>query len=67
MIISELHQKAMNFLREKYPNLVDFVGNHFGHGIGLEFRESILMINDKNHQEIQNNMIFMIGVNFTGL
>jgi hypothetical protein len=42
----------MKFLNEKYPNYVDYVGNHFGHGIGLEFRESILFIKEKNYKKI---------------
>ena len=57
----------MTYLKEKYPDLVDNVGSHFGHGIGLEFRESISMINEQNLQIVQDNMTFMIGVNFTGL
>jgi hypothetical protein len=44
--------KSINFLKEKYPNYLDFVGNHFGHGIGLEFRESISIINEKNNNKI---------------
>jgi len=35
--------------------------------MGLEFRESILIINEKNDKEIKENMVFNIGVNFTGL
>jgi nucleosome binding factor SPN SPT16 subunit len=38
-----------------------------GHGIGLEFRESILIINDKNEKLLQENMVFNISLNFTGL
>lgn len=42
----------MSFLKEKHPHMVDYVGNHFGHGIGLEFRESLIIINEKNVQPI---------------
>ena len=36
----------MTYLKEKHPDLTDNVGPHFGHGIGLEFRESISIINE---------------------
>lgn len=67
VLLSDLWQKGMNWLKEKYAHLVDCVGSHFGHGMGLEFRESLLMINEKNHSVVQEGMVFMIGINFTGL
>ena len=65
--LNEVHQKALNFLKEKYPNMVEYLGQNLGHGIGLEFRESVLLINEKNSHVIQKNMVFSVGVNFTGM
>ena len=57
----------MDMVKSKYPKLVDFIGQNFGHGIGMEFRESISIINEKNEHEVQENMVMMVGINLTGL
>ncbi len=49
---SEIYRKTMEFVKAKHERLLDFVGPHFGHGIGLEFRESVSLINEKNDNEI---------------
>ena len=40
----------MNFIKNKYNDYIDNICQTLGHGIGLEFRESILLINDKNEK-----------------
>jgi len=63
----DIYTKTKDMVQNKFPHLVDYLSTHFGHGIGMEFRETISMINDKNEHEVQDNMALIVGVNLTGL
>lgn len=41
--------------------------SNFGYGIGLEFRESALVINDTNERNFEPNMTLLVTCGFKGL
>ena len=65
--LSQVHQKGVEFLKEKAPNLLEKIGQNMGFGIGLEFKESNLLINAKNNREIKKNMVFNVALAFNEL
>ena len=65
--LSQVHQKGVEFLKEKAPNLLEKISQNMGFGIGLEFKESNLLINAKNNREIKKNMVFNLALAFNEL
>ena len=65
--LSQVHQKGVEFLKEKAPILLEKISQSMGFGIGLEFKESNLLINAKNNREIKKNMVFNVALAFNEL
>ena len=65
--ISAVYQKGVDYLKEKAPHLLEKMGANMGFGIGLEFKESNLVINAKNNREIKERMVFNIALSFNEL
>ena len=60
--INVVYEKALNFIKEKNPNLVDSLIGYFGYGIGLEFKESVLLISPKTEKNVEIGMCFNVMV-----
>lgn len=56
--INEVYQIGVSFIKEKIPSIEGSIPAHFGFGMGLEYRESNLLINAKNEREITEGMTF---------
>lgn len=65
--LKTVYENAVNFIKEKVPQLKDKIPTNFGFGIGLEFRESNLYINAKNEKEVEEGMVFNVVVGFDNL
>ncbi|KAF2460299.1 FACT complex subunit-domain-containing protein [Lineolata rhizophorae] len=60
----DVYNKAINFLKSKKPDLVDHFLKNVGHGIGIENRDSTLVLNGKNTRVLRDGMTLCIS---TGL
>ncbi|KAI6182216.1 FACT complex subunit [Aphelenchoides bicaudatus] len=62
-MICEVHKLAVDFIKEKKPDLLKYITTaNFGFGTGIEFREALLLINDKCKQIIKPNMTFVLNL-----
>lgn len=65
--ICDIYQKGAEFLKQKAPHLLEKIGPNMGFGIGLEFKENLLVLNSKNTREIKERMVFNLALAFSGL
>ncbi|KAF9962002.1 FACT complex subunit spt16 [Mortierella alpina] len=62
--IKDVYSRAIDFIRNKRPELEKKFVKNLGFGTGLEFRESSYLLNSKNPKELQRDMIFSVSVGF---
>lgn len=57
-----VHQTASAFLKENDPELVSSLPKSLGFSMGLEFRDSNLLLNDSNSNVFVSDMIFNFSI-----
>ena len=62
--IKDVYLNAKSFLTKKDPKMLSHLPKSLGFAIGLEFRDSLLVLNDKNDNKFTENMIFTLAVGF---
>ncbi|OAQ33302.1 metallopeptidase family M24 protein [Linnemannia elongata AG-77] len=62
--IKDVYNRAIDYIRNKRPELEKKFVKNLGFGTGLEFRESSYLLNSKNTKELQRDMIFSVSVGF---
>ncbi|CAH9083048.1 unnamed protein product [Cuscuta epithymum] len=62
--ISAVYQAALAVVERDAPELVGNLTKTAGTGIGLEFRESGLLLNAKNDKELKAGMVFNVSLGF---
>lgn len=67
IVLSDLYQHIVDFVKGKRPELVDRMTKNFGFVTGIEFRENHLVIGPKTNAQARKNMSFVIAVGFTDL
>ncbi|CAB4485087.1 unnamed protein product [Rhizophagus irregularis] len=65
--LRDVYVKAINFVKNKKPELVSHFVKSLGHGMGIEFRESAYSINAKSTKEFKAGMVFNLSVGFQNL
>uniref|UniRef100_A0A0D9XZ22 FACT complex subunit n=1 Tax=Leersia perrieri TaxID=77586 RepID=A0A0D9XZ22_9ORYZ len=65
--VSDSYQAAVSVVRDKAPELVPFLTKSAGTGIGLEFRETWLSLNEKNDRILKEGMVFNVSLGFQNL
>eukprot|EP00935_MAST-01C_sp_MAST-1C-sp1_P000632 g632.t1 len=67
MKLKQVREKAESFLKSRDQNLVKFLPKDCGFGIGLEFKETSLVLNGKNEQKFKAGMVFNVSCGFQGI
>ncbi|KAF9581674.1 FACT complex subunit spt16 [Lunasporangiospora selenospora] len=67
VIIKDVYSKAIEFIRNKRPDLEKKFVKSIGFATGLEFRESAYLLNAKNTNELQRDMTFSVSIGFQDL
>ncbi|KAG0046982.1 FACT complex subunit spt16 [Gryganskiella cystojenkinii] len=62
--VKDVYNRAIDFIRNKRPELEKKFVKNLGFGTGLEFREGSYLLNGKNNKELQRDMIFSLSVGF---
>ncbi|XP_031631235.1 FACT complex subunit spt16 isoform X2 [Contarinia nasturtii] len=65
--LSDVYEAGMEYAKKEKPHLVDRLVKTFGFVIGIEFRESSLIIGPKCNATAKKNMIFNLTVGLSGL
>ncbi|KAH9842336.1 FACT complex subunit SPT16 [Rhodofomes roseus] len=63
----EVYQHALQYVRDKKPELERHFAKNVGHGIGMEFRDSQYMLSAKNTRKLHAGMVFNLVLGFTDL
>uniref|UniRef100_A0A0A9D3A3 FACT complex subunit n=1 Tax=Arundo donax TaxID=35708 RepID=A0A0A9D3A3_ARUDO len=64
---SASYQAAVSVVRGEAPDLLPFLTKSGGTGIGIEFRETWLSLNEKNNMTLKEGMIFNVSLGFQNL
>lgn len=65
--LNEVYETCVAYAKKEKPELVDNLTKTFGFAMGIEFRESSLIIGPKCNAVIRKNMIFNVYVGLSGL
>jgi nucleosome binding factor SPN SPT16 subunit len=58
----DVYAYALNYIREKHPNLEKNFPKNIGFAMGLEFRDSSYVLNAKNTRRLKSNMVFNLAL-----
>lgn len=67
IVLSDLYQQIVDFVKFEKPEFVDKLTKNFGFVTGIEFREGSLVIGPKTTLKARKNMSFVISVGFSDL
>ncbi|CAG9771670.1 unnamed protein product [Ceutorhynchus assimilis] len=65
--LSAVYETGLAYAKKEKPNLVDNLTKNFGFAIGIEFKESSLMIGPKTHAVLKKGMAFNLNLGLTNL
>lgn len=65
--ISEVYETGVKYVKDEKPEMLDHLTKNFGFAMGIEFRESSLLIGPKTHATIKKGMVFNINVGLANL
>lgn len=65
--LSEVYEAGLAFTKKEKPDLLERLVKTFGFALGIEFRESSLMIGPKCNAMLKKNMVFNVCVGLSGL
>lgn len=65
--LSDVYEAGITYAKKEKPDLVDNLIKTFGSAMGIEFRESSLIIGAKCTAHVKKNMIFNVHVGVSGL
>ncbi|KAG6331187.1 hypothetical protein ID866_7902 [Astraeus odoratus] len=63
----EVYQHALEYIKEKKPELEKHFVKNAGSAIGVEFRDSNYVLSSKNARRLKNNMVFNLSLGFSDL
>jgi len=62
--LKDVYVTAKSFLAEKDASLLTYLPKSLGFATGLEFRDSLYVLNDKNSNKFSDGMVFNLAVGF---
>lgn len=65
--ISAVYEAGIAFVKQEKPNMLEHLTKNFGFAMGIEFRESSLMIGAKTHALLKKGMVFNLHVGLSNL
>ncbi|XP_076655949.1 FACT complex subunit spt16-like isoform X3 [Halictus rubicundus] len=65
--ISDVYEAGVKFVKDEKPNMLDHLTKNFGFAMGIEFRESSLLIGPKTHAVVKKGMVFNVNVGLSNL
>ncbi|CAK9797670.1 FACT complex subunit spt16 [Anthophora quadrimaculata] len=65
--ISEVYETGVKYVKDEKPEMIDHLTKNFGFAMGIEFRESSLLIGPKTHAVVKKGMVFNVNVGLANL
>ncbi|KAJ9113650.1 hypothetical protein QFC22_005958 [Naganishia vaughanmartiniae] len=65
--IKQVHQTAIDYIKQKKPELEEHFVKTLGFGTGIDFRDSSYLVNAKNERTLRENMVFNLSLGFQNL
>jgi len=65
--LNSVYQAVQGHLAKKDSSLAGCLTNNIGFGIGLEFRETVLLINTKNSRKVEAGMTFNVAIGLNNI
>ncbi|KAF8350878.1 FACT complex subunit SPT16 [Amanita rubescens] len=63
----DIYQFALNYVKERQPELEKHLVKNIGFAMGIEFRDSAYLLSAKNSRVVKKDMTFNLGLGFTDL
>lgn len=63
----EVYHRALEYIKDKKPELEKHFVKNLGSAIGVEFRDSTYVLSAKNGRRLKNNMVFNLALGFSDL
>lgn len=63
----DIYKAAQDLIKESNPSLLPYFLKNVGWGTGIEFRDTSLLINEKNQQTLRNGMVLNVVVGFQNI
>ncbi|OLL26729.1 FACT complex subunit spt16 [Neolecta irregularis DAH-3] len=67
VVVKDVFNKAISIIKSRHPELESHFVKNLGAGLGIEFRDSSLVLNAKNNRPLKEGMILNISIGFDGL
>ncbi|XP_063983531.1 FACT complex subunit spt16 isoform X1 [Diachasmimorpha longicaudata] len=65
--ISSVYDTGIKYVKSEKPEMIDHLTKNFGFAMGIEFRESSLLIGPKTHAVAKKGMVFNVNVGLSNL
>lgn len=65
--LSDVYEAGVNYVKKEKPNLIENLTKNFGFAMGIEFKESSLMIAPKTTAVAKKGMVFNVNLGFNNL
>ncbi|KAJ3655182.1 hypothetical protein Zmor_014319 [Zophobas morio] len=65
--LSEVYETGYNYVKKEKPDLTENLTKNFGFAMGIEFKESSLIIGPKTNSVAKKGMVFNINMGFSNL
>ncbi|BFZ61011.1 FACT complex subunit spt16 [Saitoella coloradoensis] len=66
-VIKDIYNKALGLIKSKAPELEPHFPKNIGCGIGIEFRDTSLLLNGKNNRTLKDGMTLNLSIGFENL
>ncbi|CAH6722224.1 FACT complex subunit Spt16p [[Candida] jaroonii] len=66
-IAKDVYEEATKFITKENPSILDNFTRNCGWLMGIEFRDSTLILNSKNERKLANGQIFSLTIGFSDL
>ncbi|XP_018348110.1 PREDICTED: FACT complex subunit spt16 isoform X3 [Trachymyrmex septentrionalis] len=65
--ISEVYEAGIKFVKDEKPEMLNHLTKNFGFAMGIEFKESSLLLGPKIHAIAKKGMVFNVNVGLSNL
>lgn len=65
--ISAVYDAGVAYVKSEKASMIDHLTKNFGFAMGIEFRESSLLIGPRTHAVLKKGMVFNVNVGLSGL